>query len=137
MGKEQNGWNNRGEKALNKLSEAGGFKHPDPIIWKATLMSLCTNINVVKNEQLELKQRALHKMMRLRAKKRFQDRSWKQIIKPVIGTKKHIVLGIGDGDFPCTGKGEKAVPVKGIYGALRRVIRMMGMQRRVHTLSIK
>ena len=123
-------------EALNKLSEAGGFKHPDPIIWKATLMSLCTNINVVKNEQLELKQRALHKMMRLRAKKRFQDRSWKQIIKPVIGTKKHIVLGIGDGDFPCTGKGEKAVPVKGIYGALRRVIRMMGMQRRVHTLSI-
>ena len=126
-------------EAMNQLSGAGGFKQPNPITWKATLQAVCNNINVIKNEQLELKDRAFHRMARLRAKKRFQDRSWKQIIKPIIGkenVEKQIALGIGDGDFPCTGKGEKAVPVKGIYSSLKRVSRMMGIQKRIHLVSI-
>ena len=125
-------------QAIAEMSEAGGFKNTKLSTWEATLGVVANHINVLKNEQLVSKERALMKMRRFRWKKSFLDRGWKNVLKPGIDKerKRHIALGIGDGDFPCTGKGEQAVPTKGIYISLWRVVRMLGIRQLVHEVSI-
>jgi hypothetical protein len=112
--------------ALAAMSQAGGFKNASTLKWTTTLTAMTDNIAALKNELLEFKDRAKHKMFRFRRKKSFLDCSWKRIIKPAIAKKKSLVImGVGDGSFSHTGKGEQSAPVQGIMRSLERVKRMI------------
>jgi hypothetical protein len=117
--------------ALAEMSQAGGFKNSNVQTWQRTLEALGNNVNILRTELLESKDRAKQKMFRFRRKKSFLDCSWKKILKPVIdsvGIRKHkglpkqvVIVGLGDGKFSHTGRGEKSAPVNGIVKSLKRV----------------
>jgi hypothetical protein len=125
--------------ALAEMSRAGGFKNSDLDTWKRTLSVMAKNIKVLKEEQVDSKERAHQRMFRFRAKKQFLDGNWKKIIGKLLkdNPAKHLVIGSGSADFASTGKGEQAVPTVEIKKALKRVISMMGAKRRVHDLPIE
>jgi hypothetical protein len=115
-------------EALAQMSAAGGFKNGNADTWRQTLDVLGNNINVIRAEQLESKERALKRMRRFRWKRSFLDRNWKHVLKPGIdkGRTRHIAVGFGDAKFACTGRGEQAVPTTGLNKAFRRVVKMLG-----------
>lgn len=117
--------------ALAAMSQAGGFKNSNIQTWQRTLEVLGNNVNVMRTELLESKDRARQKMFRFRRKKSFLDCSWKKILQPaldMVGIRKHknlpkqvVVVGLGDGKFSHTGRGEKSAPTNGIVKSLKRV----------------
>ena len=75
-------------------------------------------------------------MARFRWKKSWLDRRMHEWLQPAYKEKKHIILGIGDGDFPCTGKGEMAVPTTALQAALKKAIKMLKIERLVKIVKI-
>jgi Leucine-rich repeat (LRR) protein len=57
-------------------------------------------------------------------------------LKPAWKDHKKLNIGIGDGDFPCSGRGELSVPTTDLARALKRVIHMMNIQRKVKIVNI-
>lgn len=123
-------------KALGALSIAGGFKNIELEKWIKTLEAQKENIDVIMKEQLLDKERAKKKMCRFRWKKSWLDRSLRQLLAPGYKNKRHIILGVGDGKFACTGKGEMAVPTTGVEVALKKAIKMLYLSRKVKTIKI-
>ena len=75
-------------------------------------------------------------MKSLRRKKAFFDQKLKSILRPDKKSKENILLALGDGDFPCTGKGEQAVPTTTLGLKIRRIIKMLSLQRRTRILIV-
>lgn len=79
--------------------------------------------DVLYNEYIVDKDRALWKMRMLRRKKSCLDRACLDIVREATGGDKRrdFVLGVGDGGFSSTGKGELPVPTSAWSTALRRM----------------
>jgi len=122
--------------ALSSVAQAGGFKNNDINKWTSSLNAMAKNITVYKNELLVQKDYALWKMRRFRWKKAFFDHKIKQIIMPSISKNKKVHIGIGDGSFSHTGKGEISVPTTSIKNKLKRVVRMMKIEGKVDMSNI-
>ena len=75
------------------------------------IASVSENYDVLSTEYFS-KERALWRMRLYRLKKRSLGRAVQEIFKAA--NKQPILLGIGDGGFPCTGRGEQAVPTTGL-----------------------
>ena len=99
--------------------------------WINSLNAISNNLDIIKKEQLLSKERAMMKMRRFGWKKSFLDQKLKIILKPAWEKKKRLNLGIGDGDFPCNGRGELSVPTTDLARSLKRIIKMMNIQRNV------
>jgi hypothetical protein len=123
-------------QAINDLSKSGGFKNKDMTTWINALNILSDNFEIIKSEQLISKTRALMKMRRFRWKKSFFDQKLKTIFKPAWKDKKLLNIGLGDGDFPCTGKGELSVPTTDLQRSIKRVIKMMNISKMVKIVPI-
>lgn len=111
-------------EAIAALSQAGGFKNGNVEKWKATLNAFSTHQEILIQEQLVDKTRAIRSMRRFRWKKAFMDQSAKLFVEKAIRKKQRVVIGIGDGDFPSTGRGEKSVPTKGFLNTITRVLKI-------------
>ena len=123
--------------ALAEIAAAGGFRNGKLDVWERTLSIMKRHMTTLKMEQVDMKERAFFKMSRLRAKKRFLDGSWKQILKPLLADKKrHGALGRGDAKFASGGKGEKSVPTEGVTKSLNRVMGMCQLKERLHICGI-
>lgn len=122
--------------ALSMVSQAGGLKNNDIVRWIASLTAMAQNIKIIKNEQLVQKELGLWKMRRFRWKKAFFDHKIKQIIMPSIRKNKKVHIGVGDGKFSHTGRGEMSVPTKSIQTKVERVIKMMNITKSVKTSEI-
>lgn len=122
--------------AIAALSAAGGFKNTDLEKWIRTLEAQKNNIDVIMQEQLLDKERAKKKMCRFRWKKSWLDKSIRQLLAPGYKNKRHMILGIGDGKFACTGKGEMAVPTTGLEVALKKAIKMLNISRKIKVIKI-
>jgi hypothetical protein len=114
--------------ALSAMADAGGFKNRNIETWQATLGVVAQHHQVLREEQLLPKDRALARMRRFRWKKSFLERGVKKLVQPAIEEDRHVVLGIGDGKFASGGRGEISVPTVGVQAALRKVIRMHGIR---------
>ncbi len=123
-------------QVLADVSKAGGFKNNDIVKWAASLEVIGKNINIIKNEQLLQKDLALWKMRRFRWKKAFFDQKIKQIIMPSIKKNRNVNIGIGDGSFSHTGRGEMSVPTKSIQTKVERVLKMLKIKDKVKTTEI-
>lgn len=115
--------------ALDAMSSGGGFKNGDSIIWKRMLTIQKNHFQVLFDEQVINKERAFKKMVRFRRKKSWMDRKCREFIQPA--KTKHMIIGIGDGDFAPVGKGELAVPTEGLKQALNKAIKMLKLQRKI------
>ena len=118
------------------ISAAGGFKNMNIDTWINSLNAISNNLDIIKKEQLLSKGRAMMKMRRLRWKKSFLDQKLKIILKPAWKDKKLLNIGIGDGDFPCNGRGELSVPTTDLARSLKRIIKMLNIQQYVKIVNI-
>lgn len=116
--------------ALAAMSEAGGFRNSDIDKWTSTMAAFGQHRQAILQEQLVDKARALQRMRRFRWKKAFMDQRIKQLLRPAL-LGRTLAIGIGDGKFASTGKGELAVPTTAFGVALKRVIKMHGLEGRV------
>jgi hypothetical protein len=122
--------------AIADMASAGGLKNKNMNTWLDTLNAISNNMDIIQTEQLISKARAMKRMQRFRWKKSFIDQRLKVILKPAWRDGKMLNLGMGDVDFPCTGKGELAVPTTDLQKSLKRVIRMMNISRKVKIVPI-
>ena len=122
--------------ALGAISLAGGFKNHDLDIWISTLTAQNLHLNVIIQEQLIDIERTKRKMVRFRWKRSWMDRRMKELLEPAYKHGKHILLGMGDGKFACTGKGELSVPTTDLQRALKRMIKILKISRLVKIVSI-
>jgi hypothetical protein len=111
-------------RATSKMSAAGGFKNGHLETWERTLEACKEEKDHIVEELVNNKTRSLMAMRRYRWKKAFFDRNFKRIFDKTIKDKQPTVFGLGDGDFSCTGRGERAVPTKDIENKLRRFLKM-------------
>ena len=130
--------NTRYGEAMAAMSQAGGFKNTDIAVWTSTLQAQNQYLGVIIEEQINNKERAHKKMARFRYKKSWLDRSIRQWLEPIYKnkTKRHALLGFGDGKFPCTGKGEMAVPTTEIQKTLKKMIKILSLQRYIKLIAI-
>jgi len=114
-------------QAIQDMSENGGMKN---IV--GYMESIVTHYDTLKTEYIDNIERALWTMRMFRLKKRCLDTAVQRIFDR--GKGRPMVIGIGNGSFPCTGKGEKAVPTTQLMRAfLKARFRYKG---RVKFLSI-
>lgn len=118
-------------EALAAQSVAGGYKNKELPKWQLTLEAFSQHKDAIIQEQVVDKSRSLMAMRRFRWKKGYLDHHMKELLKPVIKKKKPMILGIGDGDFHYTGRGEMAVPTVKLRIALKRVLRVHKIEKRV------
>jgi hypothetical protein len=120
--------------AIAQIAQAGGFSNTDLAVWTMSLAVTAQHINILRQEQLIDKTRALNRMRRFRWKKSFLHQSWKKVLTPGLskGPTKHIVLGVGNAKFACTGRGEKAVPTTALSKSLHDLVKMWDMDDRIH-----
>ena len=111
-------------KALAALAAGGGFRNGDKEKWEGTLDAFDQHKDILINEQVIDKTRAMKGMRRFRWKKAFMEQKTKVFVERAIKNKEKVVLGIGDGDFSSTGRGEKSVPTKGFWKTLDKILKM-------------
>lgn len=122
--------------ALEALSQSGGFKNSNIAKWTSALTIQHNHFQILKQEQVIDKERALKKMARFRWKKSWLDRRCREFLKPASKDKRHMIIGFGDGDFACVGKGELAVPTEGLKSSLHKAIKMLKVSRQVKIVII-
>ena len=122
--------------ANNALAGSGGFKNASTQTWVTALTVLGHHLETIKTFQLYSKDQAFRRMKALRRKKAYFDQRLKNIIRPDKNHKGTIVFATGDEMIPSTGKGEKAVPTVALYAALRRIIRLLQLSRRLGIVLI-
>ena len=90
--------------------------------WQARMDAEAEHYQVLWQEYVVDKQRALWKMRMLRWKRACLDQEAARIIRTATDNDKtrNLVIGIGDGGFPCTGPGELPAPTSALTQALRR-----------------
>lgn len=91
------------KEVIGNLSQDGGKRNIDLYVQK-----VADNLEVLRNEYLVDKERALWKMRLFRLKKRALDKAVQKVLEAC--GKRDIVIGIGDSKIAPTGKGEKAMP---------------------------
>ena len=111
-------------EALAKISSQGGLRNESPEKWTNTLNMMVEKKDILISEQINDKTRSRMAMRRLRWKKAFFDRKFKEILNKTIKNKQKTIIGIGDGDFACTGRGEQSVPTKKVEVLLKRFIQV-------------
>jgi hypothetical protein len=123
-------------EANNVVASSGGFKNTSLSIWRNAIQALGNNVETLKNYQLVPKEQAFRKMKALRRKKAFFDQRLRDIIRPDKNSKENILIGLGDGEFACTGKGEQAVPTSSLGVLIRRIIKILQLSRRVRIVIL-
>ncbi len=99
--------------------------------WQARMDAKAEHYQVLLQEYVIDKQRALWKMRMMRWKRACLDQEAARIIRAATGGDKtrNLVIGIGDGGFPCTGPGELPAPTSALTLALRRAKVRRDLQR--------
>lgn len=98
------------QQILVNLSEDNGTLNMSLYIQKVSI-----HHEVLQQEYIADKERALWKMRLYRFKKRSLDLAVRRILEKA--KKRHVVIGIGSASFPSTSKGEQAVPTTSMMKA--------------------
>ena len=135
--------------ALNAVSASGGFRNASMDTWIAAMDATVTHVEILVQEQIVDRTRAMFRMRRFRTQKAYFDQRIKQLIRPSMKRpdrwldpnarsrpSRTVTLGIGDGMFPSTGRGEQAVPTTSISTHLKRVLRVHSLVSRVNVRQI-
>ena len=142
--KQRQSWTRRWEKgraaqphiraALNALSDSGGFKNADADTWSVSFATVVSHWNTLYEEYVETAERAQHKMLCFRWKRSCVDRFIADMLRPAPeGATIHV--GLGDGCFSSTGRGEQAVPTTAIGRAFKRVRKCRDMSFVMHSID--
>jgi hypothetical protein len=114
--------------ALAALS-TGDLGTSDPVAWRRYLDADALHREVLEREYVEEKERALWKMRLFRRKRGTLDRAVQRLMRQAtrdartgerLPRTRPLHLGVGDGQFGCTGPGERAVPTTSFGQALKR-----------------
>ena len=108
--------------ALQGLAVAGAMTGRDSSSWRLVLEAEAQHWGVLEEEYYKSVDYAVWKMRLYRLKRASLDRFCNTMLK--CGDEKQpLVLGVGNGKFPATGRGEQAVPTTAFDRAVLRAVR--------------
>jgi len=93
--------------------------------------TLSNNIEVLKTEYFEI-ERALWRMRLYRAKKKSLMSAVQKLFTLCEG--RPVILGVGDANFKCTGRGEKAVPTTGLTREILKARKRYNNKTTIHSI---
>jgi len=114
-------------EALEEMSRAGGLRNCNPDVWDATLQVEKSYQDVLDMEFLEVPDYSLWRMRMFRLKRASLDRATFKLLKRAMHGQpagRGLVVGVGDGSFCSTGRGELSAPTTSMDKAMSRSIRM-------------
>ncbi|AUF82525.1 hypothetical protein TetV_443 [Tetraselmis virus 1] len=121
--KQQRAWeekrrNGPVKTALDALSSSGGKKSCNEDKWAAYLTASVENQRVLHQEFLENDERQRRRFLAYGRRQRAIDRVASRMVNTP--DRKPLVIGYGNGSFPCHGRGgsDTSVPVKSLYRAV-------------------
>ena len=112
-------------EALAEMSRAGGLRNCNPEIWDATLVAEKLYEDVLDAEFVEPPDYALWRMRMFRLKRASLDRATFGLLSRAMygqPAERGLVVGVGDGSFCSTGRGELSAPTTSMDRAMTRSI---------------
>lgn len=115
--------------AMSALAEAGGVKCHDEAAWSQYLLRRHDHRNVLDEEFLELDERCKRRMVMFRKRQKALAKAADDVVMDCVVEKRPCIVGYGTGwGGACAGKGERSVPVKGMYIALLQAFKRHRLQ---------
>jgi len=112
-------------EALAEMSQAGGLRNCNPVIWDATLETERFYEDILDAEFVEPPDYALWRMRIFRLKRASLDRATFGLLSRAMRGQpaaRGLVVGVGDGSFCSTGRGELSAPTTSMDKAMSRSI---------------
>lgn len=123
-------------EALVEMSQAGGLRNCNPDTWDATLAAEREHTDVLDAEFVENPDYALWRMRMFRKKRASLDRATFGMLRRSLHDQppnRGLVLGIGDGSFRSTGRGELSAPTNSLDKAFGRALqRIKDLHKHTH-----
>ena len=130
----QRGWSRRRTtqpyvaEALAEMSRAGGLRNCSEDLWDATLETARQYEDILDAEFVEHAGYAVWRMRMFRGKRASLDRATYGMLSRALKgqpTSRGLHLGVGNGSFPSTGRGELSAPTTTLRLAFKRAVRLL------------